>query len=102
MTFKTPDECQDMTDVREAIDALDRDIVALLRHRQDYLDAAARIKTDINTVRDEARVAAVISKVKAEARRAGLSEEIAETVWNAVIEASITYEHHRWLELRRD
>ena len=100
--FKTPDQCQDMTDVREAIDAIDRDMVACLRRRQDYLDAAARIKTDRKTVRDPARVAAVIAKVRAEAARIGLSEESAETVWNAVIDAAVAYEHHRFDELRRD
>ena len=56
-----------MAEVRAAIDDLDRQIVALIARRFGYMDAAARIKPDRASVRDEARKAEVIAKVKAEA-----------------------------------
>jgi isochorismate pyruvate lyase len=96
-----PAACETMTDVRKGVDALDRELVALLVERQGYMDAAARIKQDRETVRDNARVEDVIAKVKAAAREAGLSEEIAEPVWRTLVEQCIRYEFGVWDRLRR-
>ena len=90
-----------MAQVRDAVDALDRELVALLARRQGYMDAAARIKGDRAAVRDPARIEDVVTKVKAEARRLGLSEAIAEPVWRLLIERSIAYEFEAWDRLRR-
>src|SRR5690606_6586801 len=96
----TAEACQTMADVRAGVDAIDRDLVALLARRQTFMDAAARIKTDRAAVRDVARVEQVVANVKAEAAHVGLSEEIAEAVWRALIEASIQYEQGRWDAIR--
>ena len=95
-----PADCMTMADVRRGVDALDRQLVALLLERQGYMDAAARIKQDRGTVRDNARVEDVVAKVKAEARRLGLSEQIAEPVWRTLIERCIAYEFEVWDRLR--
>lgn len=89
-----------MADVRAGIDALDRALVALLAERQDFIEAAARIKDTRDTVRDEARIEDVIAKVKAEAEQRGLSPDIAEAVWRALVEASIAHEFVRFDALR--
>ena len=91
-----PADCTTMAEVRQGVDALDRALVALLAERQRYMDAAARIKPDRAAVRDTARVEDVVAKVKAEARRAGLSEAIAEPVWRTLIERCIAYEFEVW------
>ena len=85
--------CTTMAEVRAGIDALDRELVALLARRQGYIEAAARIKPRADLIRDEARIAEVIGKVLREAETAGLSPDIAEPVWRALIEASIAHEH---------
>lgn len=97
---KDPEDCQSMADVRVGVDALDRELIRLLVRRQGFMDAAARIKTDRNAVRDNARVEDVVEKVKAYARDAGLSAEIAEPVWRTLIEQCIQYEFKRWDEIR--
>jgi isochorismate pyruvate lyase len=89
-----------MADVRAGVDELDRELVALLTERQGYMDAAARIKQDRATVRDEARIEDVVAKVKAAAVQAGLSVEIAEPVWRLLIERCIAYEFEKWDALR--
>ena len=89
---RVPGDCQTMLDVRQGVDALDRALVALLAERQGYMDAAARIKADRGVVRDEARIEDVVTKVKAAAREAGLSEAIAEPVWRTLIDRCIAYE----------
>ncbi|MBS0334274.1 MAG: chorismate mutase [Proteobacteria bacterium] len=96
-----PADCTTMAEVRVGVDALDRLLVIVLAERQRYMDAAARIKTDRATVRDNARVEDVVSKVKAAARAAGLSEDIAEPVWRTLIEACITHEFGVWDRLRQ-
>jgi isochorismate pyruvate lyase len=89
---KAPAECRTMPELREQIDRLDRALVALIAERQRYIERAAQIKPQRDQVRDEARVADVISKVLAEAQRTGLSEAIAEPVWRTLVERSIAHE----------
>jgi len=95
-------ECQSMIDVRYEVDRLDRTLVALIAERQSYMDAAARIKGDRNTVRDPARIEDVVSKVLAEAAKHGLSPSIAEPVWRTMIEQCIQHEFVEWDALRED
>lgn len=99
-TPPAPQDCQDMTQVREGVDALDRALVALLVQRQGYMDAAARIKADRDQVHDSARIEDVVAKVLASAREQGLSERIAEPVWRTLIDRCIAYEFEAWDRLR--
>jgi isochorismate pyruvate lyase len=91
-TLMTPEACGSMAELRQAIDALDVRMVALLAVRQTYIERAAQLKTGRDQVRDPARIEEVVAKVVAEGRRAGLSAEIAEPVWRTLIEASIRHE----------
>jgi len=93
---KPGEECQTMAEVREGVDALDRELVALLVKRQAYMSAAGRIKQDRDAVHDDARIEDVVSKVLAEARKQGLSEDIAEQVWRKLIERCIAFEFGEW------
>lgn len=97
---RAPADCTTMAEVRQGVDALDRALVALLVERQGYMDAAARIKADRDAVLDQARIEDVVAKVKAEARRTGLSESIAEPVWRTLVDRCIAYEFERWDALR--
>ena len=85
-----------MAEVREGVDALDRELVALLVKRQAYMTAAARIKQDRDAVHDEARIEDVVAKVIAEAQNQGLSKNIAEPVWRKLIERCIAFEFGEW------
>jgi isochorismate pyruvate lyase len=87
-----PGACGSMNELRQAIDALDAQLVALLVVRQTYIERAAQLKTSRDQVRDPARIESVVAKVIAEGRRAGLSAEIAEPVWRTLIEACIRHE----------
>ena len=99
-TVIAAEDCRTMADVRQGIDVLDRELVALLLRRLGYIEAAARIKTDRDQVRDEARIEDVVAKVKASARAAGLPEALAEAVWRTLIDQSIAYELQVWDALR--
>jgi isochorismate pyruvate lyase len=90
--LKMPEACGSMAELRESIDTLDARLVALLAVRQAYIERAAHLKTGREQVRDPARIEDVVAKVIAEGRRAGLSPDIAESVWRTLIEASIRHE----------
>ncbi|MGN6691363.1 MAG: chorismate mutase [Sphingopyxis sp.] len=99
---KMPAQCETMIDVRMGVDQVDRELVALLVRRFGYMDAAARIKTDRSTVRDEARKAQVLDNVAREGEAAGLEPERLRAVWNELVEQSIAYEAVEWDRLRDD
>jgi isochorismate pyruvate lyase len=90
--LKTAQSCGSMAELRVAIDSLDARLVALLAVRQAYIERAAQLKTGRDQVRDPARIEDVVAKAIAEGRKAGLSPDIAEPVWRALIEASIAHE----------
>ncbi|WP_404365546.1 chorismate mutase [Sphingomonas sp. MMS24-J45] len=88
----TGPDCTTMTEVRAGVDQVDRDLIALLARRFQYMDAAARIKPERGAVRDEARKAQVIANACAAARTAGVPEEAVADLWERLVEASIAYE----------
>ena len=99
---KSPDDCETMIDVRAGVDQVDRELVALLVRRFGYMEAAARIKTDRNVVRDEARKAQVLDNVAHAAQVAGLEPDRLRAVWDELVEQSIAYEMVRWDRIRTD
>jgi isochorismate pyruvate lyase len=96
MSIKPGPECTTMAEVRAGVDALDREIVALLRRRFDYMEAAARIKPERAAVRDEARKRQVIAQATAAAEAAGLPADAIAAMWETLVEASIAYELEKY------
>jgi isochorismate pyruvate lyase len=99
---RTPAEaCTSMAEVRAGVDAVDRELVALLAERFRFMDAAARIKPARSQVRDEARKAQVIANAQAEAVRLCLDPAVVATLWETLVEASIAHELEQWDRLRQ-
>jgi isochorismate pyruvate lyase len=96
--IRPADQCTSMAEVRDAIDRLDRRIVALLGERFGYLEAAARIKQDVQAIRDEARIDEVIANVRAVAAGEGVPPDIAAELYRMLIEASVSYEMDKFRE----
>ena len=92
MSIVAAADCTTMAEIRGGIDEVDRRLVALLRERLDYIDAAARVKTSRDAVRDEWRKADVIAKAMAEARRIGLPDDLPRVLWEQLVEYSIAHE----------
>lgn len=84
--------CRDMNEVRQAIDALDREIVGLLADRLHFIGEAARIKASRDAVRDEPRIEDVVAKVRASAAAAGMNPDFIEPLYRDLIERSIAHE----------
>jgi len=91
-----PVKCNDMTQVRAGVDRVDAQLVALMAVRFAYMDAAARIKTERNAVRDEARKQQVLKNVHDAASGLGIPVEVVADLWERLVEASIAYELDIW------
>lgn len=91
-----PDACQTMAEVREGVDATDRELVALLDRRFGYMRAAARIKPDRGAVRDEGRKRSVIEAAVLDARARELPAQVIADLWEILVEGSIRYEFEEW------
>jgi len=89
-----------MSDVRQQVDRIDAELIALLGQRFECMDAAARIKQDRETVRDETRKAQVLEHIKQLAGEAGIPVPTMAAIWEMLIETSIGYEFEKWDELR--
>lgn len=97
-----PDDCTTMAQVRAGVDATDLELMALIDRRFGYMRAAARIKDDRATVRDEARKAEVLANVSADAAARNLPSEDLAGMWERLVEASIAYELVEWDRLRSE
>ncbi|SFJ71975.1 chorismate mutase [Celeribacter neptunius] len=93
MTLKPPADITTMADLRLQIDALDRELIALLSLRQAHIDRAAELKPGEGLpARIEARVLDVLDKVEAEAKDKGFEPVLARQMWALMIEEMIARE----------
>lgn len=97
---RLPEDCETMADVRAGVDAMDREMVALLDRRFAYMRAAARIKPARSAVRDEERKASVINAAVAGAEARGLPGDVIGDIWERLVEGSIAYEFVEWDRIR--
>lgn len=91
-----------LAEIRERIDALDAELVELLAHRQTLVRAAAGHKRDEQGVRAPDRAERVIATARAKAESAGLSPDVAEAVWRAMVGAFIDLELTEHRKERRE
>jgi len=96
----SPEDCTTMAEVRAGVDALDRELVALLATRFGYMRAAARIKQTRAAVRDEERKASVIAAAVAAAEAQGVPGDVVADIWERLVEGSIAFEFTEWDRIR--
>jgi isochorismate pyruvate lyase len=90
--------CETLAEVRENIDRIDRQILTLMAERGKYVAEAGRFKLSPAAVSDPARVEAIIAKVRTIAGEDGLSPEVAERTYRAMIAAFEEYEREDWIK----
>jgi isochorismate pyruvate lyase len=100
--IRDPIDCTTMAEVRTGVDDIDQKIVALIARRFGYMDAAARIKPERSSVRDEWRKADVKAKVDASALSAGVDRKLMDRIYEDLIETSIAHELDAFDQLRRN
>jgi len=93
------EHCNSMEDVRRCIDALDDVLVPLLVTRGGYMTQAARNKRHDGQVRDEARIEAIVARVRERAAQEGGDPAVIEAIYRSMMEAYIAYEHREFARL---
>ena len=88
--------CASLGQVREHIDAIDREIVKALAERGKYVAEAGRFKKDPAAVSAPARVEAIVARVRKLAEAEGLAPDVAERTYRAMIAAFEDYERAEW------
>lgn len=82
-----------MAELRDEIDWLDRELVALFAKRTAYIDRAAALKpAEGLPARITSRVTEVRERVRAEAVAQGWDPELADRLWSELIDWSIARE----------
>ncbi|MEU5219871.1 chorismate mutase [Streptomyces sp. NPDC020807] len=87
-------------ELRLSIDALDRQIVALLAARTRVVRELTEFKNDEETVRSPARVEQVIAKVRGLAEEEGMPPAIAEAAYRTLIDELTRLQLDRLAERR--
>jgi len=93
-------ECQDLDEVRDAIDAIDRRIIELLSERSGYIEQAARIKHSADEIEVPARVEEIVNNVRGLATEYGMSPDIAEDVYRVMVARFIEFEMQKYRQQR--
>lgn len=92
--------CDSMAQVRAGVNALDDILVPLLVERSAYMTQAAKVKNNENLVRDEARIQAIVDRVRPMAVAQGGDADLMERLYRAMMECYIDYEHQELARLR--
>jgi isochorismate pyruvate lyase len=92
----TPSECQSLSQVRDQIDILDEQMVALLGKRAGYVKAAARFKTSETAVAAPERLADMLAVRRQWAQREGLDADLIEDIFRRLVAWFMQRELDEW------
>jgi isochorismate pyruvate lyase len=94
--MKTPDECTNKADIREAIDQIDHEIVALLGKRAAYVQAIVKFKNSPDEVRADERFRTVLQQRRQWAQEMGINPDMIEQMYRILVEHFIADEMETW------
>ena len=94
--MKRPEDCENLGDVRQAIDALDQEIIGLIGRRAGYVARAAHFKTDEQSVRAPERQRAMFEARRRWAEENGLDPDMIEDLYHALVSYFVDREMDRW------
>ena len=92
-------QCESLDEVRIRIDQADRQLVALLAERAQYVHQAAHFKRDAQEVQAPQRVQQVLERALAQAREVGAPIAVVEATYRAMIAAFIEDESRHFEQL---
>ena len=88
-------DCQNMDEVRKEIDRLDKQLVALIAERFQYVDRAWQLKNNPDEATVPWRIQQVIERVRAHAEEHNVPPALTEALWRQMIGWFIQYEEDR-------
>jgi isochorismate pyruvate lyase len=98
--MKAPGDCHTLEEVREQIDRIDEEIVALIGQRAGYVKAAARYKDSEHAVSAPERFASMLQARRRWAEREGLNPDVIESLYRELVGYFIAEEKAHWRNTR--
>ena len=86
---KKPRACENIQDIRNAIDEIDQEIIRLYALRDCYVREIVKFKSDEQEIHASERKALVLQQRKAWAAEKGLDPELFEKLFGLIIEKNI-------------
>src|SRR5580693_627431 len=96
MKTTPPEECRSLEEIREGMDALDREIIRILAQRVAYVKAAAKFKTSSAAVAAPDRVQKVLDTRRDWAIAAGLDGEVVRGLYRDIVTYCVGEEKKHW------
>ena len=94
--MKAPDECSNIEEIRDAIDAIDREVIRALSERFAYVKAAAKFKASAIGVKAPERFNAMLQQRRIWAEETGLNPDIIEKLYRDLVSYFIDEELKHW------
>ena len=89
VSAKKPKSCENIQDIRNAIDEIDQEIIQLYALRDSYVREIVKFKSDEEEIHARERKAYVLQQRKAWAAEKGLDPELFEKLFGLIIEKNI-------------
>lgn len=96
--MKQPQDCQNIQDIRIAIDNLDREIIQIFGQRLEYVNAAAKFKSSTENVQASDRVQKMLQQRRLWAVENNLNPDIIEKLYRDLVNYFINEELKHWQE----
>ncbi|MCU0569459.1 MAG: isochorismate lyase [Oculatellaceae cyanobacterium Prado106] len=100
--MKSPDQCENIADIRAEIDRLDRQVIALLGQRLSYVKAAAQFKTSETSVKAPERFQTMLQQRRTWAEEEGLNGDAIANLYSDLVNHFITEELNHWQQSKKD
>jgi isochorismate pyruvate lyase len=94
--MKAPEECLDIQEIRQGIDAIDREVINLLGKRFAYVKAAAQFKTSSDGVKAVDRFNAMLQQRRVWAEEVELNPDAIEKLYRDLVGYFIEEELKHW------
>ncbi|WP_301281585.1 isochorismate lyase [Pseudomonas kilonensis] len=100
LTAKQPDECENLADIRRAIDGLDEHIIRAMGQRMLYVRSASHFKPSESSIPAPARVAEMLPQRRKWAEEAGLDGDFVQGLFSQIINWYIAEQVGYWRQQR--
>ena len=90
--MRKPEDCTEKAHIREEVDRIDNELVALFAARDSYVQRMAQIKQDPSEARVEARVKQVLDNVLEALEAHELAPDLYMQFWEELIDINIAFE----------
>lgn len=87
--MKPPEACDGMAEIRAEVNALDREIIGLLRRRLEYVRAAVRYKPDEESIRHPDHWERFFAQRRAWASEAGYDPDVIEAIYRRLYDYTV-------------